>query len=88
LLGASSGDEIRRIFAQAEQVASSRLTTAEIARTLRRLSAEGRIDPEARERTWAAYQRAVSHFALYEVSVSVDDRLRRNALAMGLGVRP
>lgn len=127
LLGTPDAPAIQSVLAAASEVVSSALTSAEVQRTLRRLTALGTIRPEARDRALTRYSSAVARWTVHAVTeqllgrageafprepvrtldavhlataayhareielvsfLSVDARVRENALALGLGVEP
>jgi predicted nucleic acid-binding protein len=71
LLGAPDGDTVRALLAKAEIVATSAITPAEVARTLRRLAEAGDLDRGAHDRAWLRFRSAASHWDIYAVTHSV-----------------
>ena len=76
LLGASDGPAIQDVLVDAEQVVTSALTGAEVGRTLRRLTATGVLDPEARDAAWLRFCTASARWHQFAVT---DDVLHRVA---------
>lgn len=72
LLGGDAA--VRQSLAEASMVLSSRLTIAEVGRTLRRLAATGAIRPQEARRLWTQFRAASAHWALYEVSAEILSR--------------
>jgi predicted nucleic acid-binding protein len=75
LLGAPDASTMKALLAAAPDVVTSVLTTAEVARTLRRLVAIGALSPEARERAWLRYASAVAHWHCHAVNDVVLERV-------------
>lgn len=75
LLGADGAALIQDELGRAGVVISSALTSAEVARTLRRLVATGTVDPGVADGAWARYLTAMAHWHLYAVSDAVLSRV-------------
>jgi predicted nucleic acid-binding protein len=71
LLGANGGESVRQTLASAKVVVTSALTTAEVARTLRRLRETGEIDGPAHDQAWLRYRSALAHWDVYAVTDNV-----------------
>lgn len=127
LLGTPDAGAIQAALTGASDVVCSALTSAEVRRTLQRLTSIGTIGPDTRDRALARYDQAGARWVIYAVTdaflgrageafprepvrtldalhlatatfharevapirmLSVDARVRENALALGLAVEP
>ena len=78
LLGAPDAATMKALLAGAPSVVTSALTTAEVARTLRRLVATGALSPEARDRAWLRYLGAAAHWSCHAVTEAVLERVEHS----------
>jgi predicted nucleic acid-binding protein len=67
LLGTERGASVRAALSAASSVVASDLTTAEVARTLRRLTATGQLTPEQRTESYGLYMAAAAHWTFWGV---------------------
>lgn len=74
LLGTPDAPLLQAALASAAQVVTSTLTSAEVGRTLRRLTASGILLAEARSAAWVRYQAAAARWSFYAVTDEVLDR--------------
>lgn len=74
LLGTEDAASLQDALMGANVVLTSTLTSAEVARTLRRLVAAGEIEPRAGNRSWDRYTAARAHWNLYAISDPVLER--------------
>jgi len=68
LLGVPDGEAVRKALASADHVLTSALTSAEVARTLRRLREIGDLSAVAHDRAWVRYRAAAAHWDVYAVT--------------------
>jgi predicted nucleic acid-binding protein len=74
LLGTDRGASVRAALSAATSVVASDLTTAEVARTLRRLAATGQLTPEDRTEIYSLYSAAAAHWIFWAVDSSILSR--------------
>lgn len=74
LLGTERGASVRAELSAAAGVVASELTTAEVARTLRRLTATGQLTPEQRTETYGLYMAAAAHWIFWGVDNGILSR--------------
>ncbi len=74
LLGTARGASVRVALAAARGVVASDLTTAEVARTLRRLTATGQLTPEQRTEIYGLYMAAAAHWIFWGVDNAILSR--------------
>jgi predicted nucleic acid-binding protein len=74
LLGTERGASVRTALAAAPGVIASELTTAEVARTLRRLTATGQLTPEQRAESYGLYLAAAAHWTFWAVDNGILSR--------------
>jgi predicted nucleic acid-binding protein len=74
LLGTEDAASLQDALTGANVVVTSALTSAEVARTLRRLVATGEIEARAGNRSWGRYTAARAHWNLYAISDPVLER--------------
>lgn len=67
LIGTAEAPRVRAALSGAAAVLSSELTTVEVARTLRRLTATGHLTPEQRNRLHATYLAAAAHWTFWGI---------------------
>jgi len=75
LLGAPQGEAVRAILARGDLVVTSALTTAEVARTLRRLRETGDLDSAMHDRAWLRFRAALAHWDVYAVTAGILSRV-------------
>jgi predicted nucleic acid-binding protein len=71
LLGTERGATVRAALSAASSVVASDLTTAEVARTLRRLTATGQLTPEQRTESYGLYMAAAAHWIFWAVDQAI-----------------
>jgi predicted nucleic acid-binding protein len=71
LLGHSSGELVRSTLASASSVVTSALTTVEVMRALRRLTALGQVSGAECEKVLATYVAAARHWKVHAISEEV-----------------
>jgi predicted nucleic acid-binding protein len=81
LLGTERGPSVHAALAAAACVVASELTTAEVARTLRRLTATGQLTPENRSELYALYMAAAAHWVFWGIDSAI---LSRTGEAFGV----
>lgn len=74
LLGHTHAPAVQSALASASSVVTSALTTVEVGRSLRRLSALGQLSAADRDQLLATYLRAVGHWNVHAVTDAVLDR--------------
>ncbi len=74
LLGAERGPSVQATLSGATRVVSSDLTSAEVARTFRRLVATGLLMPESRGELAAVYTAAAAHWVFWAVDATILSR--------------
>lgn len=75
LLGTERGASVRAVLSAAPTVVASELTTAEVARTLRRLAATGQLTPEQRSESYGLYLAAAAHWTFWGVDEGILSRV-------------
>lgn len=68
LLGHADATKVQSTLSSAATVVTSALTTVEVARTLRRLTALGQISDADRDRALATYAAAARHWKVHAIS--------------------
>lgn len=74
VLGTERGASVREALSAASGVVASDLTTAEVARTLRRLTATGQLRPEQRTEGYGLYMAAAAHWTFWGVDQGILSR--------------
>jgi predicted nucleic acid-binding protein len=74
LLGTERGPSVLAALSAAEWVVASELTTAEVARALRRLTATGQLTPENRSEIYALYMSAAAHWVFWGIDNAILSR--------------